>query len=388
MTPKKQDRWVILVIFMMAHAVNDGFTWLIPPLLPAIRKYFQLSYTEMGAYYTLFNVFGNILQAPVAYLVHIAPASVIMVAGLLWLSIGMFLASLSSSYVFLVWMSAISGIGKSTYHPLALTLLSRVFGKDSLGRAMALHLSGSSIGHVIVPFMVGLLVTQFGWRLPLQIWSVLGLLAGISLFSFLKRQQENLPVADKVLRLPYFSRHLAIFLLAIGIWGISQSGLMTFLPLFLVDYRGFSMGNAAAVYGIMSLAGAVFRPALGALMDRMGRRKPVIIVGFIFAGLSILGLVSFKGQAAVYLFIILLGTFASGHSGLSDTLMIEMIPSARREETLGFILTLRMGIAALSPLVVGFLSERFGMTHVFLMLSVAPIVTALFISLVEEKPFD
>jgi len=375
----------MLMMFMTAHAVNDGFAWLIPPLLPAIREHFHLSYTEMGAYYTLFNIFGNILQAPVAYLVHFAPVSIIMVGGLIWLSIGMFLASWSSSYGFLVWISAISGIGKATYHPLALTLLSRIFGKESLGRAVALHLSGSGFGHVIVPFMVGLMVARFGWRLPIQIWSLLGLLVGVCLFFFLRRQEENLNIESKPLRLPFFSRQLALFLAAIGLWGISQNGLMTFLPLFLVDYRGFSAGNAAAVYGIMAFSGAVFRPLLGELMDRMGRRKPVIVGGFIFAGISIFGLVGIKGQVAMYLFIILLGTFASGHSGLSDTLMIEMIPSARREETLGFILTLRMGIAAFSPLVVGFLSEQFGMTHVFMILSAVPIVTALILSLAEEK---
>jgi hypothetical protein len=38
--------------------------------------------------------------------------------------------------------------------------------------------------------------------------------------------------------------------------------------------------------------------------------------------------------------------------------MIELIPSHRREETLGFMYTLRMGIASISPFIVGFLSEQ------------------------------
>ena len=48
MTAQPRNPWLILVVFMVAHGVNDGFLWIIPPLLPAIREHFQLSYTEMG----------------------------------------------------------------------------------------------------------------------------------------------------------------------------------------------------------------------------------------------------------------------------------------------------------------------------------------------------
>ncbi len=382
---KVQNRWAVLMMFMVAHGVNDGFAWLIPPLLPAVREHFLLSYTEVGALYTFFNFFGNVLQAPAAYLVHFVPIPAVLVGGLVWLSLGMLLTSFSSSYGFLLWMSAASGAGKATYHPLALTLLSRIFGKESLGRALALHLSGSGIGHVIVPFLVGILVTSFGWRLPIQLWSLLGVTVGVGLFCFLRKHGDNFQIPGKKLRLPFFSRNMALFLLAICIWGIAQHGLMTFLPLFLVDHRGFNVGSAAAVYGFMALSGTLLRPLLGMLMDRMGRRKPVVIGGYVIAGLSILGLSISENTALMYLFILLLGVFASGHAGLSDILMIEMIPSSRREETLGFILSLRMGAAAFSPLIVGLFAERLGMITVLAILSVFPVVTSLLLLFTEEK---
>jgi len=376
------------MMFMIAHAVNDGFLWIIPPLLPAIREHFHLNYTHMGVLYTFFRFSGDILQAPTAYLVHLAPTSIIMAGGLVWCSVGMFLASLSSSYGMLAWIFTISGIGRATYHPLAATLLSRVFGRDSLGSAIALHMSGSSIGHVIAPFLVGLLLTYYGWRSPVMIWSALGLLASLTLFFFLKNQKESLHAMNKPLSLPFFSRPLGIYLLAVSVWGIAQTGLMTFLPLFLVDNHGFSKEKAATVYGIMSLSGAICRPMMGALMDWMGKRKPVVIGGFILSGLSIIGLASMSDLWILYLCIILLGIFGSGHSGLSDTFMIEMIPSYRREETLGFIFTVRMSIGAFAPLIVGIVAVRFSLAHVFMALAFVPILTALILSLAEEKPTD
>jgi MFS family permease len=90
----------------------------------------------------------------------------------------------------------------------------------------------------------------------------------------------------------------------------------------------------------------------------------------------------------MYLFIILLGTFGSGHAGLADTFMIEMIPSQRREVTLGFVYTMRMGIASLSPFLVGLVSERIGLIHGFMILALISGFSVLLFFLAEEKPVD
>lgn len=388
MTPQRRQSWFILLVFMVAHAVNDGFGWIIPPLLPAIRGYFNLSYTEMGALYTVYQFVGSVFQAPASYLVHLAPISLILAGGILWSSIGMFLASMSSRYGLLMGVSAISGIGRSTYHPLAVTILSRLFGRESFGRAMALHLSASSAGMVIAPFLVGLLLPRFNWRLPLQVWSVLGILVGLSLFSFLRNQRQDLQPQSKAVRWPFFSHSIGIYLVAVSIWGISQSGLMAFLPLFLVDCRQFSTETAAATFGIMSLSGAVCRPFFGALMDWMGRRKPVVIGGFIISSISILGIAMIDNLLMLYSAIILLGIFGSGHTGLADTFLIEMIPPQRREETLGFYYTMRMGIASLAPVMVGWASERMSLPNCFLGLALVAGLSALLLSLAQERPMN
>jgi FSR family fosmidomycin resistance protein-like MFS transporter len=379
-----KPRWSILIMFMLAHAINDGFGWVLPPLLPAVREHFNLSYTEMGAFLTLFRFFGSVMQAPASYLVHFAPVAMVLVGGLFWSSVGMLIASLSTSYAMLVWISAISGIGRATYHPLAVTVLSRTFARERFGRVMGLHLSASNAAQVLAPFLVALLLQQYGWRLPIQVWSLMGLLAGIFLFFSLQRQKADFLTSKKKLGWPFFSKSVGIYLSAISLFSITQSGIMTFLPLFLVDHRRFSVEEAAAMFGLMALSGTICRPFLGALMDRMGRRKPVITAGFISAGLGILGLAGVDNPFLLYPCLVVVGIFGSGHSGLSDTFMVEMIPSHRREETLGFIYTLRMGIASLSPLVVGIFSEQIGLIFVFLVLGFLCLSCALILGFVKE----
>jgi MFS family permease len=93
-------------------------------------------------------------------------------------------------------------------------------------------------------------------------------------------------------------------------------------------------------------------------------------------------------QWALYIPLFLLGIFGAGHSGLADTFMIESIPSQRREETIGFVYTFRMGIPAAAPLMVGILSEWTTIQHFFLILALLPGCVVLLISRAEEKPTD
>jgi FSR family fosmidomycin resistance protein-like MFS transporter len=388
MLAKNKSPWLMLIAFMIAHGVNDGFGWIIPPLLPFIREHFNLSYAEMGGIFSIFRFTSGIPQAPAAWLVHLFPASSILTAGLLWSSFGMFLTSFSTSYVALLWLSGISGFGCATYHPLSVTILSRVFSRDRLGRAIGFHLSGSGVGMVVAPLLVGLLVTRFSWRLPLQVWSGMGLLTGFGLIFFLRHHQKEVNSDIRKFQWPFFSRPLVTYILSSSTWGIAQGGILTFMALFLVDERGFQPESAAAIYGLMSLAGLVCRPFLGALMDWMGRRKPIIIFGYALSAISILALVYITHKWFIYLPLILLGIFGLGHSGLADTFMIESIPSSRREATLGLVFTIRMGVSATSPLIIGILAEWIRIENAFIVLSVLGIVAAIIISSADEKPLD
>jgi MFS family permease len=262
MNTEDKNRWFILVAFVIAHGVNDGFGWIIPPLLPFMREYFNLSYTEMGSIFSLFRLASSIPQAPAAYLVHFFPASYVLTGGLLWSSIAMFFASFSATYGVLLWLTAISGLGRATYHPLAVTILSRVFGRDRLGRAIGFHLSGSGVGMVVAPFLVGLLLTRFSWRLPLQIWCGIGLLAGFGLAFFLRHHYKEINPNVRSFHWPFFSRPLLIYILSASTWSIAQGGILAFAALFLVDERGFQPESAALIFGLMPLAGMVCRPYL------------------------------------------------------------------------------------------------------------------------------
>jgi FSR family fosmidomycin resistance protein-like MFS transporter len=360
---------LLLIAFMVAHAANDGFNAIFPPLLPLIREHFQLSYAQLGGFLSFFRFFGNFLQIPVGYLVHFLPSSTIMVSGLLWLSTGMLLATFAGSYWMLASSFSFAGIGRASFHPLSFSLLSKVSPKKRLGRIFGLHMGASSAAHLIGPFLVILLANRFGWYWPIRIWCLYGIMAAIFLLVvFRRRTVTERKVEGKALRLPYISSSLVFYCLFRICWAVARNGMGTFLPLFLVEKAHFPIKVATLYYIAMYLMEVMTRPMIGALSDKVGKRKPVIMGECVLFGILFLALTIFQTKLVLLVIILGIGLFAGTITVVAQTYAIEMIPSEHRERTLGFVFTINTGATTFTPLIIGFLAEYFGLIQSFIIL--------------------
>ncbi len=354
---------------MVAHAANDGFGAIFPPLLPLIREHFRLSYAQLGGFLSFFRFFGNFLQIPVGYLAHFLPSSTIMVSGLLWLSTGMLLATFAGSYWTLASAFSIAGIGRASYHPLSFSLLSRVSPKKRLGRTIGLHMGASSTAHLVAPFLVILLANKFGWYWPIRLWCLYGIVAAILLLGVSRRHiGTERKIEGKALRLPYISSSLVLYCLFRVCWAIARNGMGTFLPLFLVEKAQFSIKVATSYYVAMYLTEVMARPMIGAFSDTVGKRKPVILGGCVLFGILFLSLTVFQTKLVLLVIILGIGLFAGTIPVVAQTYAIEMIPSEHRDRTLGFVFTINTTATTFTPLIIGFLADYFGLIQSFIIL--------------------
>ncbi len=376
---------LLLIAFMVAHAANDGFNAIFPPLLPLIREHFHLSYAQLGGFLSLFRFFGSVLQIPVGYLAHFIPSSTIMVSGLFWVSTGMLLATFAGSYWMLASACSFAGIGRASYHPLSFSLLSRVSPRKRLGRIIGLHMGASSAAHLIAPFLIILLADRFGWYWPIRLWCLYGIMAAFILLVVLRRQiGKERKVEGKALRLPYISSSLVFYCLFRICWAIARNGMSTFLPLFLVEKAHFSIKVATLYYVAMYLIEVMTRPMIGAFSDRVGRRKPVILSECVLFGILFLALTVFQTKLILLVIILGIGLFAGTIPVVGQTYAIEMIPSEQRERTLGFVFTIITATTTFTPLIVGFLADYFGLMQSFIILPLLIGVGMFFLFLTRE----
>jgi FSR family fosmidomycin resistance protein-like MFS transporter len=383
---KKKHYSSVMVAFMLAHAANDGFSALFPPLLPLIREHFNLSYAKLGGIMTSYTFFGSLLQIPVGYLAYLIPSPTLMVTGLMWVSCGLLLATFAQSYWTLAAAFSLAGMGSATYHPLSFSLLSKFYKREILGRIVGLHMGASSAAHVITPLLVILLADRWGWFWPIRLWSFYGILAAILLLVVLRRHIDPEPKGvGRALKLPYFSSTLILFVVFRLSWSFAWRGMSVFLPIFLVEIAQFSIKFATLYFMGMYMVEVFARPLVGAYSDKIGNRKWVIMAECLLCAGLLVSLTVIKGKLLLLFIIFGIGFLAGSIPVVGQAYVIDMIPDEQRDRTLGFLFTIFNIAGTFSPLFIGLIADSFGLIQSFLVLTALVVASLIFLGFCKNQ---
>src|SRR5580698_2334188 len=110
-----------------AHALHDGYTDLIYVLLPIWQNEFGLGFAALGLMKTVFSGTLAGFQIPSGFLAERYGAPIVLALGTALAGLGYCLAGLSSGFAVLVAALFVAGLGASTQHPLASSLIAHAF---------------------------------------------------------------------------------------------------------------------------------------------------------------------------------------------------------------------------------------------------------------------
>ena len=150
-----------LVFGSTMHVWSDLFFALLVPLLPLIKEDMGLSFAQVGMLRSVFSGASAILQVPAGLVAESAGEFWLLIAGNVWVSVGLVAMALSPVFWALVAASGIGGLGGGTQHPLASSMVSRAY--DDRGRATAVgtvNFAGD-LGKMIAPLVAWLFMG--GW---------------------------------------------------------------------------------------------------------------------------------------------------------------------------------------------------------------------------------
>ena len=154
----------------LGHFVTDLYPGFLPALLPLLIEKFHFSFTR-ASLLAMFMGFSTSLTQPVfgylsdklggRWLIIIGPA-----VGGLCLS----LVGLANSYVFLIFLLILGGLGVASYHPEAAALSASLSGRQrTLG--MSLFMLGGNLGVGVGPFLILGITLSLGLELELPVLS-------------------------------------------------------------------------------------------------------------------------------------------------------------------------------------------------------------------------
>ncbi|GAC1323579.1 MAG: MFS transporter [Mycobacteriales bacterium] len=350
------------VLVAVAFAVAVGFG-IVAPAIPLFARHFGVGRTAAGAVISIFAAMRLVSAFGAGKLVDRLGERRILALGIGLVAVSSALAGLASSYLALLVLRGVGGLGSALFSISATSLLLRSVPADKRARAAGLFQGGFLLGGITGPAFGGL-VTGISIRAPFFLYAATLAVAGsIGLAALPRTAVGARPTPDsgaveerttlgQALRLPAYRAALAANLAdswaALGV----RSALV---PLFVGEVLGRSpLVTGLGFVVVAAVNGAVLLPA-GHYADRHGR-KPVLVAGCALStlGMAVLALVPDLGGYFVALAIFGLG------SGLLDVAPAAVVGDvvAGRGGTVvaGFSMSGDAG-SVLGPLVAGRLAD-------------------------------
>ena len=333
----RRDSYLLVVaVFLVVAATN-----ILTPLLPEIRDEFGVSILQAGWVVGAFGLARLLFDLPAGFLIdHIGHRPLTAVAlGLLAVSslVGLGAGSLE------VLIAARIGTGFAVAILLAVTLstLAATAGPTNRGRVMSLFPTSQNVGSAVYPLVGGALGVVLGWRSTFGLTAILAVIAAMLLMPLvfridLPRRGDPRPPAEPDPRLLHGrARTVAIAATLTGVVAgmVHRHGFRnTVLPFYAVSALALGALPIAVAVALMSTSAVLVTFAGGALSDRLGRRR-VIVVGLAALGIADLAFILTGNLASFLLVAAAIGACDFAVSS-QTALLSEVVPAEDRTRIL------------------------------------------------------
>ena len=282
-----------LIILSTAHLVTDIAQGALPTLLPFFKEAFHLSYTSAGVILLVNQLTSSFIQPAFGYLSDRRPMGWFLPFTPFIAGLGLSMTGLMNSYFLLLLCIVFSGIGISSFHPETFKTAYFFLG-DKKATGFSFIMVGGNGGIALGPICAIALVTSFGLKGTLGLM-IPGIVMSVILFlsiswltapvrsAFMQRKQEpKQPLSKQDLKA------LSVLIGVVTIRSWIQAGLVSYIPFYYIDYlKGdpFYAGKLVSTFLLAGVVGSVFG---GALADRWGNRRFLLITMIVLTPLLIL----------------------------------------------------------------------------------------------------
>lgn len=195
--------------------------------------------------------------------------------------------ALTSSFMWACIFHFLTGIGNAFCFLAAVVLVSHWFVPNKRALVIGLIVTMAFIGGMMAHAPLVYLVKNYGWRNSLLIDVALGVVLLICMAIFVKDKQESSKITNKSSLVPGFLKvlfnrqtwlagiytcclNLPILVLC-ALWGLSYLQTVHFIPKMA----------ASMIVSFIFIGSIIGCPLVGWLSDRLGKRKPIMLLGAI-----------------------------------------------------------------------------------------------------------
>jgi MFS family permease len=361
-------------------------------LLPFLVKEMGLSYSQAGFLVTVRVAANLLVNIPAGMLVDIiGKKGLLMALALIATGVPYFLVGVSHNFFWVALFMAFVGVGNYLWHPAAISTLSEKY-PDKRGFAIAIHAIGPNIGESVAPLLVGVLLLYLSWRNVLFLNLIPGIVIAFILWKFLfgklnsrTQSKKGLSAKEYLAGMKKMAQNPSILALVLvaGMRSMTQQGLHTFLPIYLTNDLGLSSAVAGLYLSVTQTAGMIGTPIAGSISDQNGRKR-VLTAGLFSTSVVLVILAYFQLTWFFITGLAFLGFFLYAVRPVIWAWVLDLSPKELGGSAVSFFSGSQSLLSSLSPVICGFIADRWGILAAFYFLAGTVFVANLIVMTIHE----
>ena len=380
-------RWLVLLLgaAVFLNYVDRGA---IAVAAPVMKGELGMSATTFGIAVSAFFWVYAPVQLVVGWLCDRFSVYKLMAGGIVLWAASTLMIGFVGGFGSLLVLRVMLGVGESIAFPGTSKIIAMNVPPEQRGMANAAVAAGLALGPAVGTLTGGLIVATLGWRAMFIVFGLATLLWLVP-WRQVVRQLPTVAAGAALARVPASK--------LLGNWSLWSMGighslgnfcfyfLLAWLPLYLVQSRGYSIGEmtilASVGYGVQAVAAMAY----GAISDRWTRsgrseatvRRAMMIISQLLAAVAIFGIYSSESVGAL-LFWLCLGGAATAALSLNLYAIAQMFAGPRAVGTWVGIQNAVGNVSGIvGPVITGMMIDRAGYGSAFYLTAGVALVGAL-----------
>ncbi len=358
-----------LMLLNSLHILNDGFESVYLLLLPFIVHDIPISLIQVGILGAVLNVSNILLALPSGYFALKFGGIKTILCALVIYSVGFAGIRFTSNYSQILALYILGSVGFGLFHPIAFALIAKWSTKESRGRSIGNFTAIGDLGRIGLSTLLTFLVLEIGWKHTTFLYGFVAFAIAIGVYVHHTKNREVFEKkVENAAQISFWhvlkQRTFLFATMTNFVDNFASQMLFIFLP-FLLLKRGFGLESLSFMTGAFFIGNFVGKTLLSRLVGKYSTTK-VFIGAEILMALCIFLLANSQLLWLIILCTLVLGIFTKGTVPVVKTMVSEATEHhGNYEKAYGLNSIFSNTANTISPLVLGFVSQRYGVISAF-----------------------
>ncbi|MFZ5809792.1 MAG: MFS transporter [Chloroflexota bacterium] len=363
-----------LSLITLAHILTDLNQGAIPALIPFIVAKEGLNYFGAAGITVASTLISSVLQPLLGFSSDHKPMSWLIPVGMFVGGTGLAFSGWMPRYEFVLAAILLCGVGVAAFHPEAYRF-ANYYSRGQKATGMSIFTVGGNVGFALGPLALTFCVLHWGLTGTGFLILPAALMAGIYILEQprLRRLRQEEQGATQVKGTSNW-RAFSLLLGIIVARSMAYYCLSTFVPLYLIKYRGFQTSIANSSLTLMAVASIFGALVGGALADRWGHRRTLFTLALGITA-SILLFVVTTGWLPFLFLVVVSGCLAASFT--ISMVMGQYYGRGNLGLASGLTTGLAIGLGGISAPIFGIMADWIGLPYTLSITAGLPFFAAL-----------